>query len=191
MIDRNTGRPRRLVDDILTISRADSDRLKLTLEAVDVEQLVHRAAESAGPVAKGKGVDLVTEVNGTPIEVEGDRRLLAQLLDNLVSNAVKFTPEGGSVTIRACGDGGTTVVEVTDTGAGIPPDDVPKVFDRFFRAPTAADVPGTGLGLAISKAIVEAHGGSIGVESELGVGSGLPVRAAALTSHACRGAGPR
>ena len=110
-------------------------------------------------------------MDGAPTEVEGDRRLLAQLLDNLVSNAVKFTPEGGSVTIRACGDGSTAVVEVADTGAGIPPDEVPQVFDRFFRASTAADVPGTGLGLAIVKAIVEAHGGSIGVESELGVGS--------------------
>ena len=90
------------MDDILTISRADSDRLKLTVEAVDVGQLVQRAAESAGPVARGKGVELLAERRGAPPKSAGDRRLLAQLLDNLVSNAVKFTPSGGSVTIHAC-----------------------------------------------------------------------------------------
>jgi signal transduction histidine kinase len=171
VMDRNATRLQRLVDDILMISRADSDRLKLTLEPVDVGQLVQRSAESAGPVARDKGVELIVRAEDELPEVEGDRRLLAQLLDNLVSNAVKFTPEDGTVTIQASREGGEVVVEVTDTGSGIPADEVPRLFERFFRASTAADVPGTGLGLAIAKAIVETHGGSIGVESELGSGS--------------------
>jgi signal transduction histidine kinase len=171
VMDRNAARLQRLVDDILMISRADSDRLTLSVEPVDVRQLVQRAAESAGPVARNKGIELVARVEDDLPEVRGDRRLLAQLLDNLVSNAVKFTPAGRSVTIRAAGDGHEVVVEVQDTGPGIPADEVPRLFDRFFRASTAADVPGTGLGLAIAKVVVEAHGGSIGVESELGVGS--------------------
>jgi signal transduction histidine kinase len=171
VMDRNATRLQRLVDDILMISRADSDRLKLTLEPVDVGQLVQRSAESAGPVARDKGVELIVRAEDELPEVEGDRRLLAQLLDNLVSNAVKFTPEAGTVTIQASREGGEVVVEVTDTGSGIPADEVPRLFERFFRASTAADVPGTGLGLAIAKAIVETHGGSIGVESELGSGS--------------------
>ena len=171
VMDRNATRLQRLVDDILMISRADSDRLTLTVEPVDVRQLVQRAVDSAGPVARNKGVELVARVEEELPELAGDRRLLAQLLDNLVSNAVKFTPAGGSVTVGASGDGEEVVIDVVDTGPGIPADEVPRLFDRFFRASTAADVPGTGLGLAIAKVIVEAHGGSIGVESELGVGS--------------------
>lgn len=171
VMDRNATRLQRLVDDILTISRADSDRLTLTVEPVDVRQLVQRAVDSAGPVAKNKGVELVARVEEVLPELAGDRRLLAQLLDNLVSNAVKFTQAGGSVTVGASGDGEEVVIDVVDTGPGIPADEVPRLFDRFFRASTAANVPGTGLGLAIAKVIVEAHGGSIGVESELGVGS--------------------
>ena len=138
---------------------------------MDVRQLVERAVDSAGPVAKNKGVELVAGVEEVLPELAGDRRLLAQLLDNLVSNAVKFTPAGGSVAVGASGDAKEVAIEVVDTGPGIPADEVPRLFDRFFRASTAADVPGTGLGLAIAKVIVEAHGGSIGVESELGVGS--------------------
>ena len=171
VMDRNASRLQKLVDDILMISRADSDRLRLDLGPADVAQLVQRAVESADPVARGKGIDLVVRVEEGLPEVTGDRRLLAQLLDNLVSNAVKFTPTGGSVTVAAARDGEGVEVEVVDTGPGIPEDEVPRLFDRFFRASTAGDVPGTGLGLPIAKAVVEAHGGSIGVESELGVGS--------------------
>jgi signal transduction histidine kinase len=171
VMDRNATRLQKLVDDILTISRADSDRLKLDLGPVDVAQLVRRAVESAGPVARDKGLELAARPEDELPEVSGDRRLLAQLLDNLVSNAVKYTPGGGSVTVGAARDGEGVAVEVVDTGTGIPEDEIPRLFDRFFRASTAGDAPGTGLGLPIAKAIVEAHGGAMGVESEVGVGS--------------------
>ena len=120
VMDRNASRLQRLVDDILTISRADSDRLKLTVEPVDVRQLVQRAVESAGPVARGKGVELLADAEEVLPEMAGDRRLLAQLLDNLVSNAVKFTPSGGSVTIHASPSGEEIAIDGHRHGAGDP-----------------------------------------------------------------------
>jgi signal transduction histidine kinase len=98
---------------------------------------------------------------------------LAQVLDNLVGNAVKFTPPGGRVDVSCFAANGSVVVEVADTGVGIPEDELPQVFERFFRATSAAraEAPGTGLGLAISRTIVEAHGGSISVRSREGAGT--------------------
>jgi len=117
--------------------------------------------------------------------VWGDEMRLGQLIDNLLSNAVKFSP-GGTVTVAVgrCGDQAT--LAVSDTGVGIPPEDLEKVFDRFYRASTAGTTVGTGLGLSIARSIAEAHGGSIGVTSEVGVGTTfrielpLPVEAGEL-----------
>jgi signal transduction histidine kinase len=105
--------------------------------------------------------------------VRGDRARLAQVLDNLVSNAVKFTPPGGRVAIRARANEGRIILEVSDTGIGIPGSDQRRLFTRFYRASSAvaAAIPGTGLGLAITKMIVERHRGTIGVESREGSGS--------------------
>jgi signal transduction histidine kinase len=171
VIGRNATRLHKLVDDILTVGRADSGRLNVAHEQVDIALVVAQAVESATPVAEEKGLTLDADTEDGLPDVTGDRRLIAQVLDNLMSNALKFTPEGGSVRVRARCEGDDVAVEVRDTGPGIPEDEVPKLFERFFRASTASEVPGTGLGLSISKAIAEAHGGSISVESELGVGS--------------------
>ena len=122
---------------------------------------------------------------------QATRGLLAQVLDNLVSNAVKFTPAGGTVWVRAASEDDGVALMVQDTGPGIPPDEVPKVFDRFFRASTAGEAPGTGLGLSIVKAIVEAHEGVIAVESELGVGTTFRCVLPLDGAGAKRRAGPR
>jgi signal transduction histidine kinase len=171
VIGRNATRLHKLVDDILTVGRADSGRLNVAHEQVDIALVVAQAVESATPVAEEKGLTLDADTEDGLPDVTGDRRLIAQVLDNLMSNALKFTPDGGSVRVRARREGDDVAVDVRDTGPGIPEDEVPKLFERFFRASTASEVPGTGLGLSISKAIAEAHGGSISVESELGVGS--------------------
>jgi signal transduction histidine kinase len=103
--------------------------------------------------------------------VHGDRLRLGQALSNLVSNAVKFTPEGGQVRVRVGERGGTCQVEVTDSGIGIPPEDRAHLFERFYRASTATGTAGSGLGLAISKAIAEAHGGTIRIADSGGSGT--------------------
>ena len=110
--------------------------------------------------------------------VHGDERRLAQVLDNLVSNAVKFTPDGGRITARIAYSDGRALFEIADTGKGIPPDEQEQLFEPFFRSPTATAraIPGTGLGLSITKAIVDAHGGTIEVESAPGAGATFRIR---------------
>ena len=107
----------------------------------------------------------------------GDRERLSQLVGNLISNALKFTPEGGTVTARTFVDGDSAVIEVTDTGIGIPEAEQSRLFQRFFRSSTATEqaIPGTGLGLVISRAIAEAHGGTISVRSAPGAGTSFRV----------------
>jgi signal transduction histidine kinase len=175
VIERNADRLQQLVDDILQLGRADEGRIKLTIEPVDVGSLVRRAAESAGPIAERKGLMLTMDVAPEEPDLAGDRRLLAQALDNLVSNAVKFTPAGGTVTIRARPAGEGVELAVQDSGVGIPADELPHLFERFFRASTAV-ASGTGLGLSIARSIVDLHGGTISVDSTVGVGSAFRVR---------------
>ena len=134
------------------------------------------AIEAARPAADARNVVVRLENGGGPIH--GDPTRLAQVLDNLVSNAIKFTPEGGRVIVRANADGDQAVFEVTDTGEGIAEGDRDRVFDPFFRSrdANARAVPGTGLGLTITKAIVDAHGGTIQVEPAPGGGTIFRVR---------------
>ena len=109
--------------------------------------------------------------------LSGDRARLAQLLDNFISNAIKFTPEGGRVEVRTWAEGDRALVSVADSGIGIPEDEQARLFERFYRASSATEraIPGTGLGLAIAKAIVDAHGGTIRVESGVGTGTTFTV----------------
>jgi signal transduction histidine kinase len=159
------------VDDILFVARVDAGRLSLSLGSVDVAELAAASVQSAAPVAERKDVHLrVDAAPGIP-PVWADATRISQLLDNLISNAIKFTPEGGAVTVIVARNGESCHLEVRDTGVGIPEDEVEKLFVRFFRASTSAVAAGTGLGLSISKSIVEAHRGTIAVESELGVGT--------------------
>ena len=181
IVDRNCQRLNRLVDDILNAARIDSGRFTLERTTVDLAQLAAERVESIRAAAEQGQVNLRLTIEPTPPPLQADSMRLGQLLDNLLSNAIKFTPPGGTVSLTLGTRGETVHVEVADTGVGIPPDEVDKLFGRFFRASTAATVQGTGLGLSIAKAIVEAHGGEISVRSEVGVGTtfivDLPVQA--------------
>jgi signal transduction histidine kinase len=174
VVDRNAGRLQRLSGDLLLLARSEAGELALDLRPTDVAAVVREAAEAARPAAEAKGIALEVAVADVP-PVRADRERLGQMLDNLVSNAVKFTPAGGSVALLlgARLDADAVTIDVADTGAGIPADELALLFTRFFRARTAteAGVPGTGLGLAIAKTIVEGHGGTIAVESAEGEGA--------------------
>ncbi|MET4781802.1 ATP-binding protein [Glaciihabitans sp. UYNi722] len=131
------------------------------------------AVESARPVSSTAGVELILHLPERPITVRGDAVRLGQACDNLISNAVKFTPRGGTVTVSLGASEADAVITVGDTGIGIPESELDKLYARFFRASTATRnaVPGVGLGLTITKAIVTAHEGEFNVESEEGVGT--------------------
>jgi PAS domain S-box-containing protein len=172
VVARNSRRLQRLVGDLLFIARYHAGKFEIELSKIDVGALGRDCVVAALPVAQASGVGLVCTVEG-PIVMSGDQMRIAQLLDNLVSNAIKFTPRGGHVEVRARGERGAIVIEVADTGSGIAKEQQEHLFERFFRTPDATKqaIQGTGLGLAISRAIVEAHGGKIEVDSTENVGT--------------------
>ncbi len=176
VVSRNVDRLTLLANDLLLLAAAENGTLALTTTDFDLSLLLEEAENAARPQAVERGIALSLEVEGTTY-VHGDRPRLAQLFDNLISNALKFTPEGGAVTVRASTAGGRLVVEVADTGIGIPDDELARLFDRFYRARSAKvrNVGGTGLGLAIAKTIADAHGGELHVTSELGRGTTFQV----------------
>jgi len=184
VVERNSQRLLRLVGDLLLIAQIEAGKLTLQYGVVDLAKLARDCVEAARPRADEKGVDLVLDTGPVPA-LSGDRVRLAQLLDNLVSNAIKFTPEGGRVTVGLAREDGHALLAVSDTGIGIPPDEQARLFERFFRTSGATKraIQGTGLGLAITKAIAEAHGGEISLESAENVGTTfrivLPLESAA------------
>ena len=171
VIERNANRLTRLVDDLLLTARIESHALELYLEDVDAAALVADCAQGVTPYAESRGVQLVLETE--PLKLRADTLRFTQLLNNLFSNGVKFTPDGGTVTVRTRMEEGVGVIEVEDTGMGIPADEQDKLFERFFRSSVAhrRSIEGTGLGLVIAKAIAERHGGRIGFESQVGMGT--------------------
>ena len=170
--ERNTDRLRRLVDDLLLVSKLDAGKLRLELGSLDLRALAHESLESARPQAEAGGITLEFPAE-SPLPLTGDRVRLGQLLDNVISNAIKFTPHGGSVSVRTSRSNGSAVVEVEDTGMGIPAGEQEHLFDRFFRTQAAEEnaIQGSGLGLAISQAIAQAHGGLIEVTSAENAGT--------------------
>jgi signal transduction histidine kinase len=187
IVDRNCHRLNDLIGDILVTARMDSGQFSLEHELLNLGELAAKHVESIRATATTKGVEMVLAVESDLAAVEGDDMRLGQLLDNLLSNAVKFTPARGTVSINIARADGMARVEVSDSGIGIPSEDLDRLFERFFRASTARAVPGTGLGLSIAKSIAEAHGGTIGVRSEVGVGTTfvveLPLAASATSSR--------
>jgi PAS domain S-box-containing protein len=181
VMNRNSERLLRLVSDLLFVAQAESGKVALELEALDLSDLARDAVDTTRPLAAKRAIALNLEADDE-LRVSADRARLVQLLDNLLSNALKFTPEGGRVDVVLSAENGHAVLEVSDSGIGIPRAEQGRLFERFYRASTATAqaVPGTGLGLAIAKAIVEAHGGRIDVESDEGAGATfrveLPVR---------------
>jgi signal transduction histidine kinase len=163
----------RLVDDLRELALADSGRPLLRIERVDLGALLRSAIGEFAAVADARAVVLDGDLPGGEIPVRADPDRLRQVVINLVVNALQHTPEGGCIALSAERNSETVTVGVSDTGEGIPAEDLPRVFDRFFRADTsrAHGSGGTGLGLAVARAWVEAMGGRIGVESEVGKGS--------------------
>jgi signal transduction histidine kinase len=172
-IERNARLQARLVDDLLDISRIVSGKLRIEWEPVDLCSVVGSAVEAVRPEAEARGVALSAELPARPLVVRGAPVRLQQVVWNLLANAVKFTPDGGRVRVRAAGAGGEARVEIEDTGIGIEPDFLPHVFDRFRQADgtTTRQFGGLGLGLAIVRALTELHGGWVRAESE-GAGRG-------------------
>jgi two-component system sensor histidine kinase BaeS len=166
-----------VIDDLRDLAAADAGSLRLHTEPTFVNDALEQAAEAHRGAAEGAGVRLTTDSAADP-EVVVDPVRLRQLVGNLVSNAVRHTPGGGSVTIRSRMDDAWLTIEVVDTGVGIAPDDLPKVFDRFWRADGSRSraTGGSGLGLAITRKLTEAHGGDIAVQSRPGKGTVFTVR---------------
>jgi heavy metal sensor kinase len=168
-----------LVDSLLTLARADEGRLPLALEDCDLRSMVEEAAETASMLAEPAGLSVETRIPDGPVPLRADRNRIRQLLLNLVTNAVKYTPPGGQVSLGLTDLDRDLVVTVSDTGIGIAAGDLPHIFDRFWRADPArsraGERPGTGLGLAITKWVAEAHGGTISVQSRPGRGTQFTV----------------
>jgi PAS domain S-box-containing protein len=181
-VDRNVARLRKLVDDLLLMRQVGAHRFSIERARLDLAAVVAEAVEAAGPAALASEIALTLEAGGT-VPVDGDRARLAQVADNLIGNAVKFTPAGGHVQVEVSAQDGWALLIVADDGIGIPASQRARLFDPFFRASSATEqqISGTGLGLSIVKAIVEAHGGTVGVETEPGQGSTFRVELPLLT----------
>lgn len=159
-----------LVEELLELSRIESGEAPLAKERVEMAAVIAAALDRLRPQASRQAIQLTADVAALPPLI-GDAERLERVVVNLVHNALKFTPSGGSVNVRAVQVDGGVKVSVTDTGVGIAPEDLPRVFERFYKADRSRGGGGTGLGLAIVKHTVEAHGGSVDVESTLGRGS--------------------
>jgi signal transduction histidine kinase len=166
VVSRNADRLDALVQDLLMVAQIEAGTFGIEPGEVDIGELAAHCREEQGPVAAARGIALSVSAEDLP-PFAGDPRRLSQVLDNLVSNAIKFTPDGGNVGVSIADVNGACVIEVADTGAGIEPDDMAQLFNRFYRTRSAdrEQVKGAGLGLAIVKAIVDAHDGEISAES--------------------------
>ncbi|MEN9228508.1 MAG: HAMP domain-containing sensor histidine kinase [Gloeomargarita sp. GMQP_bins_120] len=165
----------RLVDDLLFLARQETQGLGVG-EPCRVNDVVKEVLAEQQVFASAKGVPMQAELGPEPLWVWGNRSQLLRLLTNVVRNAWQYTPPGGQVTVRCHGDGQDVVIEVQDTGVGIPPQDLPRVFDRFYRVDRAREWGGgTGLGLAIARSIVQVHRGSIQLHSQPGQGTRVTI----------------
>jgi signal transduction histidine kinase/HAMP domain-containing protein len=177
-IDRNATRLRNLIEDVLTLSKIETGSFKTVMRPVRLAEVISSAVTAMSPAA-GKGeVGIGSPAVDPELTVNGDEGQLDRVLMNVLSNSVKFTPPGGTVTVTAHRDGAMAVVRVADTGMGIPEKDRKELFNRFFRGSNAvrAAVPGTGLGLSIVRTIVANHGGELDVASQEGHGTSVTIR---------------
>src|ERR671910_2670032 len=169
-----------MVENLLTLARADEGRAPLAIEVSDLRELVADVGETAGMLGENAGVPAVHSMPDTPVLLAVDRHRIREMLLNIVTNAIKYTPREGSVSLALEENEEFVIFTVRDTGIGIAAGDLPHIFERFWRADQArsrtGDRPGIGLGLAITKWIAEAHGGSITVQSRPGRGSVFTVR---------------
>ena len=163
----------RLIDDLRTLSLADAGELALNSRPADARALLERTATAYTPEAQRRGISIKMEAPSDLPEVEVDPGRMAQVLENLMSNALRYTPGGGEIILSATSEGNTIYFRIRDSGVGIAPEDLPHVFDRFYRANKSRQREGgeSGLGLAIAKSFVEVQGGSLSVESDPGEGA--------------------
>jgi two-component system phosphate regulon sensor histidine kinase PhoR len=173
-IEEQSERLHHLIMDMLMLARIESDQQAFEIVAVNVSDVVNVCLEDRRQAADAKKIRLTAESNLPPCSVRADREGLREMLDNLIDNAIKYTPDGGSVTARwQPGDDNTCRIEICDTGIGIKPEDQKRVFERFYRVDKARsrELGGTGLGLSIVKHLAQSFGGNVAVASEPGKGS--------------------
>ena len=175
---RAAQRMRRLIESLLALARLDAGQEALKRLRFDFSKTISDCAELVKPIAEERGVKIFTTLE--PVEITGDSERLAQVVTNLLTNAVYYNQPGGEVRVRLESQGGMAIFTVSDTGAGIPAEDLSRVFERFYRADKSRSTGGNGLGLAISKAVVGAHGGTIEVSSAENVGTVFTVRLPAV-----------
>jgi signal transduction histidine kinase len=163
------SRLQRLAEDLSTLSRAEEHTLRMELSPIDAADVASEVCERMRPQFEHGGVTLI--VNGASAPVEGDAHRLAQVVVNLLGNALGHTDEGGTVTVTSGSDASASWVAVADTGHGIDPAELDRIFERFYRVPDASTPGGRGIGLTIARSLVQAHGGTLTVASQ-GLGRG-------------------
>ena len=170
----------RLVEDLLLLARADAGQSILNCEPMNIDDLCAQTAEYLSPLAEEKEQRLIFKAPAvTPLKIHGDAQRLKQMLLNLLDNAIKYTPRGGTVTLSLRQENKDAVLQISDTGRGIPAEDISHIFERFFRHSRSTSdktVQGFGLGLSIVKWVVDSHGGKISAASKLGQGTTFTVR---------------
>jgi signal transduction histidine kinase len=183
IVDRNAHRLNNLVEDVLTLSRSDAGNIQQSIQPVKLVALLQSVISTLAPAAASGRIHLSLREPASDVQVDADQEQLEQVFVNIISNAVKFTPAGGSVAVdisSSVSDAGMprACVKVRDTGIGIPADEVPKLYGRFFRASnaTAAAIQGTGLGLSIVQDLVHQHGGELHISSRLHEGTTVSVQ---------------
>ena len=173
LLRRETARLNRLGEDIAHVSRAEEHQLELRVVRLSPQLLLDTAAHAAAPgfIAKGVALELAPEANAPDVDADPDR--IGEVLANLLENALRHTPPGGTVTLSARPDGHDALLTVADTGDGVDPGDLERIFERFYRTDVSGSrvLGGSGIGLTISRALVEAHGGQLWAESD-GTGTG-------------------
>lgn len=177
-VSKNSNRLLTLISELLTLSKMQAAEGHAEEEVVDLAQVVAAGLAVLSPTVARGGVELIVDLPARPVRVTGDREMLERVVINLIDNAVKFTPDGGHVSVALTSSSGEAVLEVADTGIGVPAHEQQRLFDPFFRSSLAQRnaIPGSGLGLSIAHKIVEDHGGTIEVRSEAGKGSTFRVR---------------
>jgi len=173
LIVRNIDRQTRMVNDMLDISRIESGNMRYRKEILDIGEIINSAIETIKKQSEEKKINITTDIPTDLLKINADKDKLIQVFINLLSNALKFTPNGGNVEIKANESEKYIEVCVKDNGIGIPPDKIDKIFNKFYQIDNTSARPygGSGLGLAITKSIMEGHGGTIRVESTPGEGT--------------------
>jgi len=173
IIDKNATRMSRLIEDLLVLSRVEGQQMQMVSEVIDLSELVRSMVDGLKKQARDKGIEIVLDIEDGVPGVVADKGRVEQVMINLLDNAIKYTPGGGRLDVSVCVKAGEAIVEVRDTGIGIPASDMPRIFERFYRVDKARsrELGGTGLGLAIAKHIIQSLSGRVWVESKPGEGS--------------------